>query len=88
MVSAAATGSVLNLTFRPDVGVNYRRTGIYRAPPGSPFSAATAVRWDYSTAAEVTLGVAIPAGGARFWLRSENESEVPSTTAVFVGEYT
>lgn len=89
LVSASGTaGGALTVIFRPDLGVNYWRTGLYRAAPGQPFSEALPVKWNYSTAAEVTLTVAIPAGGARYWLRSQNESRVPSTTAVFVGEYT
>lgn len=89
LVSASGTaGGTLTVKFRPDLGVNYWRTGLYRALPGQPFSEARPVKWDYSTAAEVTLTAAIPAAGASYWLRSMNGSQVPSPGAVWVGEYT
>lgn len=84
---SGTAGGALTVTFTPDVGANYHRTGLYRGAPGATFADATLVKWDYSTAAEVTMTAAIPAVGAKFWLRSENESGVPSTNAVFVGEY-
>lgn len=85
---SGSAGGALSVTFRPDVGVNYHRTGLYRAEPGATFAQASVVKWDYSTAAEVTITASIPASGARFWLRSENESGVQSAGSVFVGEYT
>lgn len=87
VTSSGAAGGAVSVTFRPDVGANYHRTGLYRAAPGAVFSTAALIKWDYSTAAEVTMTAAVPSAGARFWLRSENGSGVPSPTAVFIGEF-
>ena len=75
------------VTFAPDVGVNYKRTGLYRAEPGQAFASAIVLKWSYATSTEVTMTAIVPAEGGRFWLRSENESGVPSA-AVLIGQYT
>ncbi|MFN4102652.1 MAG: hypothetical protein ACK4GT_23065, partial [Pararhodobacter sp.] len=57
-----------------------------RAPAGGAFASATLVTWAYDTAAEVTLTAPIPDTGARFFLQSENPSQVKSDPVV-VGNY-
>lgn len=73
-----SAGGTLSVTFRPDLGANYRRTGLYRAAAGGAFASASLVAWAYDTAAEVTMTAPIPGTGARFFLQSENPSLVPS----------
>ncbi|MTH61451.1 hypothetical protein [Paracoccus litorisediminis] len=83
---SGTSGGTLSVTFGPDLGVNYRRTGLYRGPVGTPFGSAAFVKWTYATSAEVTMTDAIPGGGARYWLQSENQSGVPSAAAL-VGNF-
>ena len=88
VVSASGTvGGPYSVTFEPDLGVNYELTRLYRGGPTDLFPAATVVATTKSTAQQITLKSTIPAGGARFWLRSENESGVGST-ATGAGTYT
>ena len=82
-----AAGATMSVTFWPDLGVNYHRTGLYRAAPGQPFSAATRISWSYATSAEVTMTAPVPAAGGRFWLQSENASARKSAEGL-VGQYT
>lgn len=87
LVSATgAAGGTLTVKFTPDLGVNYWRTGLYRGAAGSAFASATLVKWAYDTSAEVTMTAPIPAAGARFWLQSQNQSQVKSGATV-VGNY-
>jgi|GEM_PF-3544390 len=83
---SGAAGGALTVTFIPDLGVNYRRTGLYRAAAGGAFGDATLVKWSYDMSSDVTMTSAIPIGGARYWLQSENSSGVRSA-AVPVGNY-
>ena len=83
---SGAAGGGLSVRFRPDLGANYRRTGLYRAAAGADFSAASIVSWSYDTSVEVVMTATIPASGARFWLLSENGSGVQSGPAA-VGNY-
>lgn len=88
IVSATgAAGGTLTVTFMPDLGVNYRRTGLYRAEAGGAFETATFIKWAYDTSAEVTMTAPIPISGARFWLQSENPSQQKSSS-LLVGTYT
>lgn len=85
----STTGTVLGpltIIFAPDLGDNYRRTGLYRAPPGGAFADATLVRWSYEETSQVTVTATIPAAGGRYFIRSENASGVPSG-AVMAGNY-
>lgn len=84
---SGAAGGTLSVTFVPDLGANYRRTGLYRGGVSGTFDAATFVRWSYSTSTDVTLTAPVPGGGARFWLQSENPSQRKSDP-VLVGTYT
>ncbi|MFD2441702.1 hypothetical protein ACFSS8_19305 [Paracoccus kondratievae] len=84
--SSGAAGGTLAVTFEPDLGANYHRTGLYRAAAGASFGTATLIKWSYDTSAQVTMSAAIPSAGARFWLRSENQSQVKSDP-VEVGDY-
>ena len=83
---SGAAGGTLTVTFVPDLGVNYRRTGLYRAGETEAFADAVFVKWSYDVSSDVTMTSAIPVGGARFWLQSENPSGVKSS-AVLVGTY-
>lgn len=88
LVSRTGTvGGSYSVTFEPDLGVNYELTRLYRGGPADPLSAAVVVATTKSTAQQITLTSTIPAGGSRFWLRSENESGVKST-ATAAGQYT
>lgn len=84
---SGAAGGTLSVTFMPDLGANYRRTGLYRAGPTGAFGGATFIKWAYDTATDVTMTAPIPSGGARFWLQSENPSQQKSSP-VLVGTYT
>lgn len=86
VAQSGSAGSPLIVTFEPDLGANYRRTGLYRDAAGGNFGAATLVKWSYDTSAQITMTAPIPAAGARFWLRSENASGVTSDPVV-VGNY-
>ena len=85
--TSGTTGGPYSVTFEPDLGVNYELTRLYRGGPTDLFPAATVVATTRSTAQQITLNSTIPAGGARFWLRSENESGVGSTVTG-AGTYT
>ena len=88
VVSHSGTaGGSMTVTFMPDLGVNYRRTGLYRTSLNAAFDDTTRLAWSYATSAEVTMTAAVPAGGARYWLRSENASGVTSA-ATLIGQYT
>lgn len=84
---SGAPGANLTVTFEPDSGVNYHRTRLFQGAAGSDFGSAKAVASTGSTAQQVTMTRAIPAEGARFWLRSENASGVASAPT-HVGNYT
>ncbi|SMO78659.1 hypothetical protein [Paracoccus laeviglucosivorans] len=85
--ASGSAGGLLTVIFKPDLGANYHRTGLYRAAAGAPFSAAVPVLpWSYDTSSEVTMTSNIPAAGARYWLQSENASQVKSDP-VLVGNY-
>lgn len=86
VTASGAVGGTLSVTFQPDLGANYRRTGLYRAEADGTFASATFVKWSYDTAAEVTMTAPIPGTGARFFLQSENPSQVKSDPVV-VGNY-
>ncbi|RJL08406.1 hypothetical protein [Paracoccus siganidrum] len=79
-------GGTLTVVFMPDLGANYFRTGLYRAPAGGNWGQATFIKWSYDTSSDVTMTAPIPGAGARFWLQSENHSEIPSDPVV-VGNY-
>lgn len=83
---SGSAGGTLTVTFMPDLGANYRRTGLYRAAAGGSWANATFIKWSYDTSSDVTMTAPIPGGGARFWLQSENPSEVKSDPVV-VGNY-
>ncbi|ABL68490.1 hypothetical protein Pden_0376 [Paracoccus denitrificans PD1222] len=84
--ASGSAGDNLIVTFTVDLGANYHRTGLYRAASGAPFGSATLVKWSFDQSSQVTMTAAIPPSGARFWLRSENESQVGSDP-VEVGDY-
>ncbi|QFG35328.1 hypothetical protein BDE18_3322 [Paracoccus pantotrophus] len=84
--ASGSAGDNLIVTFRVDLGANYHRTGLYRAASGAPFGSATLVKWSFDQSSQVTMTASIPPSGARFWLRSENESQVASDP-VEVGNY-
>ena len=87
IVSASGSaGSSLSVTFTVDLGANYHRTGLYLAAAGGQFSSATLVKWSYDQSSQVTMSSPIPSSGARYWLRSENQSRVASDP-VEVGNY-
>ncbi|AXC50072.1 hypothetical protein DRW48_10540 [Paracoccus suum] len=72
-------GTAVSVTFRPDLGANYSRTSLYRGEPDSAFASAAQIATTYATGAEVTIGGGtVPTGGAKYWLRSENASNVAS----------
>lgn len=79
-------GGNYTVSFNPDVGVNYELTKLYRGPPNQPPTAATVVKVTRSTSQPTTLTSTIPAGGARFFLQSENESGVKSSF-ISCGQY-
>ncbi|QFG38296.1 hypothetical protein BDE18_0417 [Paracoccus pantotrophus] len=84
--ASGSAGDNLIVTFRVDLGANYHRTGLYRAASGAPFGSATLVKWSFDQSSQVTMTASIPPSGARFWLRSENQSQVASDP-VEVGNY-
>ncbi|SIS98536.1 hypothetical protein [Paracoccus saliphilus] len=83
---SGSAGGNLNVTFQPDLGANYRRTGLYRAEAGGSFGQAVLIKWSYDTSSDVTMSASIPAAGAKFWLQSENPSRVKSNPVV-IGNY-
>lgn len=83
---SGAAGGTLTVVFMPDLGANYRRTGLYRAAAGGNWASAIFIKWSYDTSSDVTMTAPIPGAGARFWLQSENPSEVKSDP-VEVGNY-
>ena len=83
---SGSAGGTLTVTFMPDLGANYRRTGLYRAAAGGSWANATFIKWSYDTSSDVTMTAPIPGAGARFWLQSENQSEIKSDPVV-VGNY-
>ncbi|WP_084648099.1 hypothetical protein [Paracoccus sp. J39] len=85
-MESGTAGGTLTVTFQPDLGANYYRTGLYQAEAGAAFETAVFVKWSYDTSSDVTMAAPIPATGARFWLRSENRSAVHSDP-VEVGNY-
>lgn len=88
VVSQSGTaGGPLEIVFRPDLGVNYRSTKLYRAGPTGNFASATVVDESFDLVSEVTLTGTVPAAGGRYWLRSENGSGVTSPE-VLVGTLT
>lgn len=84
--SSGSAGDNMIVTFTVDLGANYHRTGLYRAASGAPFGSATLVKWSFDQSSQVTMTAPIPPSGARFWLRSENQSQVGSDP-VEVGDY-
>ncbi|AGT08356.1 phage tail protein [Paracoccus aminophilus] len=87
IISKSGTaGGTLTVIMAPDLGANYYRTGLWRAAPAAPFSAAVFQRWNYDTSSEVAITASIPSEGARYWLRSENQSGKTSAE-VLVGQY-
>lgn len=84
---SGTAGGTLVVNFEPDLGVNYWRTGLYRAGPTETFADAVWIKWSYATSSVVIMNDNIPVAGARYWLQSENPSRVPSG-AVLVGTYT
>ena len=86
LAHSGSAGGTLSVVFEPDLGANYFRTGLYRSAAGGTFADASVVKWSYDTSSQVTLAAPIPAAGACFWLRSENESKRTSGP-VLVGNY-
>lgn len=84
--ASGSAGDDLVVMFTVDLGANYHRTGLYRAAPGAPFGSAALVKWSYDQSSQVTMTAPIPPSGGRYWLRSENQSQVASDP-VEVGNY-
>ena len=78
------SGNRLEITFRPDLGANYKQTGIWRGT-GS-FAGASFIRWCYDLASSVEASVALGDTPQRYWLRSGNGSGV-SSAPVDIGTY-
>ena len=84
LVAATVSGNRLEITFRPDLGANYKQTGIWRGT-GS-FAGASFIRWCYDLASSVEVSVALGDTPQRYWLRSGNGSGV-SSAPVDIGTY-
>lgn len=84
LIAATVVGNRLEITFAPDLGANYRRTGIWRGT-GS-FAEASFIRWYYDLASSVEASIALSATPQRYWLRSGNGSGV-SAAPVDIGTY-
>ena len=80
--SSGTAGGAFSVTFEPAVGVNYKKTSLYRAAVGATFPDAVKIKESTATSAQVTLTDTVPIAGARYWLRSENESGVASASVL------
>ncbi|KJZ33014.1 hypothetical protein TW83_00295 [Paracoccus sp. S4493] len=85
LIQAGIEGNRLVFSFAPDLGANYRQTGIWRGPNNN-FANATFVRWLYDQASTVQGSVMLTASPQTYFLRSSNGSGVHSTP-VNIGTY-
>src|SRR5690606_3558549 len=51
---SGSAGGAFEVTFEPDLGVNYRKTELWRGGVGSPFSSATFVKQSFAASQQVT----------------------------------
>ncbi|RNF32958.1 phage tail protein [Paracoccus methylarcula] len=87
VISESGTaGGAFEVTFEPDLGVNYRKTELWRGAVGSSFANATFIKQSFATSQQVTMNDTVPGAGADYWIISVNPSGVKSSE-VFVGSY-
>ncbi|MDO5658282.1 MAG: hypothetical protein Q4G36_08170 [Paracoccus sp. (in: a-proteobacteria)] len=83
LVLAEVEEGELLVIFRPALGANYARTGLYR---GDTYAGAELIHWAGSPDSTVTIRVPLTATPTNYWLRSENGSgaqSAPTTVGSF-----